>query len=759
MKRNLYTIYICVVALLSVLPAVAQNTFKQAVNRQGDISNPFGSSGDGHWAAVSSSRDSVKKTGVPEGIYVWKIDSRFGEVIPAELDTVPHAFQNDAFTAGTRGHYNYTGNYGAPRDSRLLAERNFSHLGGQFIFERPYDFFLRSTDDWLFTNTKSPFTNLTYHECGNKVNGEDRITGKFATNVNKRLGLGFVLDYLYGRGYYDAQSTAHFNGALYGSYRGERYSLHSYYSANHLKNSENGGIESDTYITQPEAFPTSYGTADMPTQLTKTWNRLNVNTFFLTHHYDLGFYRVTDAQGNVVRRPDVAGAGTLGRLMALPDSLSLPVGTPAAPGDTTKAAEGKPAVAETATDTALTSTFVPVASFVHTLAVNHHNRRFLSNLRNSAAQPAYFSDFYHDGDSCSDFTKYLRIENTLAFELHEGFCRWMKTGGRLFASYEFQRFTLPALSDASLRPSPALERRCLIEQAETENEIAFGAQLYKRSGKYFHYNLLGELITCGSGWGRFNVEGSLDVNLPFLRDTLRLEADGLVANEEPSYYYRHFHSRNAWWDVELDNVFRIEAGAALRYRNAGLTFRFVTLQNYAYFQENLTPKASAADEYLHGVSVRQASKNVSLLQLTLEHRLKCGILHWDNELTLQTTTNADVLPLPAFNGYTNLYLLFRIAKVLRTEIGFDARYFTKYYAQTYSPIIGQYVVQDTDSRIKTGNYPIVNAYVNFHLKRTRFYVMASHLNYRSGKGFPFLVPHYPLNRMVLRLGVSWNFVN
>lgn len=37
--------------------------------------------------------------------------------------------------------------------------------------------------------------------------------------------------------------------------------------------------------------------------------------------------------------------------------------------------------------------------------------------------------------------------------------------------------------------------------------------------------------------------------------------------------------------------------------------------------------------------------------------------------------------------------------------------------------------------------------------------MASHVNYKSGSGKPFLVPHYPLNQMVLRLGISWNFFN
>ena len=117
-----------------------------------------------------------------------------------------------------------------------------------------------------------------------------------------------------------------------------------------------------------------------------------------------------------------------------------------------------------------------------------------------------------------------------------------------------------------------------------------------------------------------------------------------------------------------------------------------------------------------------------------------------------------MLPLPSLNAYTNLCIDFRIARVLRTQIGVDLRWFTKYYAPTYSPIIGQYAVQDAETAVKIGGYPIINAYANFHLKRTRFYVMASHINYSSGSGRPFLVPHHPINRLVLRLGVSWNFI-
>jgi hypothetical protein len=128
-------------------------------------------------------------------------------------------------------------------------------------------------------------------------------------------------------------------------------------------------------------------------------------------------------------------------------------------------------------------------------------------------------------------------------------------------------------------------------------------------------------------------------------------------------------------------------------------------------------------------------------------------------VTFQKSTNDDALPLPAINAYTNLYLRFKIARVLKTDFGVDARYFTGYHAPDYVPALGMYAVQGNDSKTTIGNYPIVNVYANFHLKHTRFFIMMSHVNAGVGKKNYFLAPHYPLNGNVLRMGLSWNFYN
>jgi hypothetical protein len=101
-----------------------------------------------------------------------------------------------------------------------------------------------------------------------------------------------------------------------------------------------------------------------------------------------------------------------------------------------------------------------------------------------------------------------------------------------------------------------------------------------------------------------------------------------------------------------------------------------------------------------------------------------------------------------------------VAKVLHVNMGVDVRLFSKYYAPDYSPALNQFTVQSPDmNRMEVGMYPIVNAYANLQLKHTRFFVMMSHVNCGSGNSQYFMSPHYPVNPMVLHLGVSWNFFN
>jgi len=85
------------------------------------------------------------------------------------------------------------------------------------------------------------------------------------------------------------------------------------------------------------------------------------------------------------------------------------------------------------------------------------------------------------------------------------------------------------------------------------------------------------------------------------------------------------------------------------------------------------------------------------------------------------------------------------------------RYHTAYYGPVYVPATGQFRIQN---ETLVGNYPELNVYLNFHLKRMRFYVQYAHWNKGVfGINNYFSMPNYPINPGTFQFGLSWTFYN
>ena len=717
---------------------------------------------------------------IPEGIKVWTVDTRFGDRKAAVPDTLSHMFMNSIFTTGLRGDYTTTGNLGAPRINRIVTDRPF---GSQFIFTQPYDFIITPIEQFHFTNTLSPFTNITYNNAGNRTNGEDHLTTKFGVNAGKRLGVGFKFDYLYGRGYYQDQSTAHFNYTMYGSYLGDHYQAHLLMSTNHQKVSENGGITDDNYITHPESYSDKYSTNEIPTALSQNWNRNDNQHIFLTHRYNLGFSRkvpmteeeikakkfamASKKENEAQKRKDKATQeGRLDddktvTLQGRPDEAKIMGAEPISQKkDNNRVALDKQAAdsllaaeKKTQIDTAwMKKEFVPVTSFIHTLKFDNYRRIYQAyKTPTDFYANTYTVDEPLTGDSIYDKTRHYRLKNTFALSLLEGFNKWAKAGLKAFITSELRHFTLPSATGID---------------TYNEHNLSFGAQLSKKQGKTFHYDAIAETWLTGEDAGQLKIDGSADLNFKLFGDTLTLTANGFFYRLNPTFYYRHYHSRHAWWDnTNMSKILHSKIQGILNYQKTRTTLRVAVdeIKNYTYFASSHT--ITSGKRVNHAITVNQNSGAIHLLTASLSQDFTFGPLNWESVITYQNSSNKTVLPVPTLNLYSNVYLRFKIAHVLRCDFGADVRYFTKYYAPDYVPSLGQYAVQTntnttgSDSRVEIGNYPVVNVYANFHLKHTRFFIMMSHLNAGTGKKNYFYTPHYPLNQSILRFGLSWNFFN
>ena len=740
--------------------------------------------------------DTTATKEVPKGLYVWTVDRRFGDITPAEPDTTSHLFMNTLFNTGLHGEYNTTGNNYTARESRIVIDRPLTE---QFIFTQPYSWMIRQPDRFHFTNTLSPLTNITYDNCGNKTNGEDHIDAKFAVNAGKRLGFGFDLNYAYARGYYSNQSASHFSGTLYASYLGDRYNMHAIFSKYHQKVAENGGITDDNYITHPETFDDQFSENEIPTVLSQNWNRNDNTHLFFTHRYNLGFYRMVKMTDEEIKARKFAEeskrekdereaqkeertSATTGR----PEGAKIadgkaPAGRPEGariagdeadlglkePVDTTRVSVESQAkmdslMAEKARQDSIDATmkreFVPVTSFIHTLDYNTYNRIYQAY----ETPDNYYADtFYkynpewtYPGDSIYDQTKMTSLRNTLGIALLEGFNKYAKAGLKVFASHELRRFELPEIMAGSNGLMATMARR-------NEHSVSVGGQISKTQGRTLHYNLAAETWLAGEDIGQLKIDFSTDLNFPLFGDTVTLAAKAYFYRLNPTFYQRHYHSKHLWWDREnLSKETRTRVEGLFSYRKTKTKLRVAIeeIQNYTYFGMSYDATTTGRTNMTAGVN--QCGGNINLLTAQLMQNFRLGILNWENIVTYQNSSREDVLPVPALNLFTNLYIKFKIVNELAVELGGDAYFFTSYFAPDYCPQLNQFAVQqNAESKVKLGGYPFVDIYANMHLKHTRFFIMYSHINAGNGNSMYFLAPHYPQNGQILRFGLSWNFFN
>lgn len=731
---------------------------------------------------------------IPKGIRVWTVDERFGDTKAAVVDTLQHMYMNSTFTEGLRGEYNTLGNMGTARLNRIFIDRR--NTQGNFIFTEPYDYIVNPVSDFHFTNTYSPITNITLNSCGDKVTGEDDFKAIFAVNANKRLGAGFRFDYKYGRGYYNAQSTSHFKYTMWASYLGDRYQAHFLFSTNHEKMTENGGITNDDYIKHPEIYTESFATNEIPTVLEQNWNRLDNQHIFFTHRYNVGFSRKVKMTEEEIKAKKFAMASKKenaeenakeearkkakeqgkkfdekaydkqqgAKFSGRPDGAKIAGDEPAKDSaakdirnDSTRIAVNGKAAADSllaiqkknAEDSLFyKSEYVPVTSFIHTVKFDNYRR-----IYEAYQTPAdYYLKEYYDagrltGDSIYDQTKHWHMKNTFAIAMLEGFNKWAKAGLKAFASYDLRHYELPTMEGGF--------------EKYNEHALSVGGQLSKQEGKTLHYNAVAEIGLTGVDAGTLAIDGNVDVNIPFLGDTLQVRGDAFFHRETPSFYYRNYHARHLWWENDLDKTIHTRIMGTLSFPKTRTKLRVAVdeIKNYTYFSQSydITEKGLRTGVM---VTPMQESGGINLLTAQLEQNFRLGILNWENQFTYQHSSKESVLPVPAFNAYTNLYIKFKVVKVLNVDLGADMRYFTSYEAPDYSPYMGQYTVQGNgENNVKIGNYPIVNVYANVHIKHTRFFVMMSHINAGQGDKNYFFAPHYPMNERVFRIGVSWNFFN
>ena len=244
--------------------------------------------------------------------------------------------------------------------------------------------------------------------------------------------------------------------------------------------------------------------------------------------------------------------------------------------------------------------------------------------------------------------------------------------------------------------------------------------------------------------GDVRIDGNVSTHFRLLCDTVAVTAYGSFCNEEAPYLMNHYRSNHFAWDNNFGKTRRLRIGGLLDIPHTGtrIDVGVENVQNLIYFNGECLPV--------------QAGGSVQVFSARLEQKLHTGILNWDNTVTYQTTSDDAVIPLPKLTIYSNLYLKFKVAKVLSVQFGIDCDYYTRYYGVGYQPATASFYNQ---REVKIGNYPFMNIYANMKLSKTKFFVMMSHVNQGMTGSNYFVLPHYPMNPRRFQVGLSIDFAN
>lgn len=639
------------------------------------------------------------------GIGFWHYYGDNMDTINVPVDTMLRRFHTYNQMYQKSASNTFLGNYGSPYVSNIYTDRSSE----DFIFADVYRAYSKRPEDIPIINTYTPFTLLSYGTGGPKRYAEENVSVMFSQNIHKTLNVGAYYDLIYGRGRYTSISTRHRNYGFFSSYSSPRYQMVFNYGANHLENYENGGLGTDDawedqLVSNPDSVRSLLpivSPENFPVRFEDAVSLTKRSFISLKQKYNIG----------VMREVQLA--------------------------DTT------------------VSEFVSALNIVHQFDYDTDIKQY----EDKDGLTSFYDTAYINTSATLDSLRSRKISNRIGLYLDEDINSFAKFG--MGAYLQLDNYRLSSKPWMSLEDSMFTSDYAFFKEnatnstidslrylfiknysAETYNNVIFGGSIFKRHGTHFFFDASGKLYLSGYNAGDWQLKGMMKQVFPKMGNW-EVSAHADFNRKTPSYYYNHYYSNNFWWDNNLDPIFTQHIGGALKIPafNIELSADINNMQDVVYLNAQAKP-----DQY---------DGNMAVLSVQLKKDFELGKhVVWENEVVYQETSAEVAIPLPKLTAYSNLFFRGILFDVLHFNVGVDCRFQTAYYALGYMPATGLYYNQ---REVKVGDYPYMNAYADFFLRRMRFFVMGQHINY----GWPnldyFSAPHYAYNHRMFKLGLQWTF--
>jgi hypothetical protein len=582
-----------------------------------------------------------------------------------------------------------------------------------------FDVYKYTLENTRFFKTTRPFTQLTYLLASGK---EQVINVLHTQNIKPNWNAGLEYRLISSPGFFQTQNTNHNNYRLFSSYQGKRkrYAAYLVVLGNKLSSSENGGIQNDSFLLDPDrkkrfSVPVNLG-GDVQQSFNVFSTKMNTGniygnfTAFFRQSYDFG----------------------------IKDSIII--------NDSTKE-----------------YLFYPKFRFQHTINYSTYNYRFqdlvsgyqgISGKPNAELDSIIFKDWYD--------TTVIIDNGVLNFRLQD---KW-KLVTNDFAIRQFPETKNPAqFIEAGVRfenlsgqfieskyfPQliilPAYKIQSSFIKRDYLNTVLHGEYRNKTRNRKWDALLKGEFYATGLNAADYSAYASLTRFLNQKLGNVQVTFENI--NRSPSYIFEGSSSFNLGNNLHTKKENITVITAVTNNPKFTLMGRNISITNYTYFKNYYQ-----ADQFNGLVNLTQfvaSTKNKITRHLNLY-----------SDFIVQQTTGDNPIRVPLFFTRQRFAFEGNFFKNLFLSTGLDVRYNTPYKANNYSPVVGQFFPQDTTV---ISNLPQVDAYFDFRIKSFTGLVKIENINtvdVSHGFGFTnnsFAAPNYPTPGFLFRVGVLWGFVN
>lgn len=383
------------------------------------------------------------------------------------------------------------------------------------------------------------------------------------------------------------------------------------------------------------------------------------------------------------------------------------------------------------TDSSVVYLFYPRFRFQHTLQYNRYTFEYT--------------------DTKVDTSGYRLLYNVTGIPATFGLKDFWKTFSNELAIYSFPDIKNQQQFLKAAAGVQTLDADFGTNQPSYNNLFLKGEYRNKTKNRKWDMELSGTFFLTGLNNGDYNVHAFLKRLIGQKLGYLTLGFENV--NRSPSFIhndesnFKRFNIGNTNFNKENTTI--ASAIYELPQQRFLLAAKYFVAANYIYFK-NYTQSAQEATLF-----------NVLQLQLQKQFTFR---RHWNwyTEAYVQQTTGNAPVNLPLVFTRNRFAYEGKFFKNLNLSTGLELRYHTPYKADGFSPVLGQFFLQNT-STIK--NRPDIAAYLHFRVRSISLFIRAENLNTAEvSPSFGFLnnnmvTPLQPTPGFFVRFGIFWGFVN